>query len=46
MMSREQRLIAKEHIAMHTNLILDFMLQYFSTSDKPFKVVFELKFLL
>ena len=34
--SREQRLITKEHIAMHTNLILLFklILQYFS--DKMF----------
>ena len=28
--SHEQRLIAKEHIAMHTNLILCLILQYFS----------------
>ena len=28
--SHEQRLITKEHIARHTNLILLFKLQYFS----------------
>ena len=42
MMSREQRLITKEHIrSMHTNLILGFILQYFSDKSN-----IEPKFLL
>ena len=48
MMSREQRLITKEHIAMHTKLILPFKPALYSSTlmIKCFKSGFEPKFLL